>query len=242
MLKRKFVKMEEANAGEGGSAGGGTTPDVAKMQQELDAMRKSQATLLDEKKKLQKQYEGIDVEAVRKMQAHFDSSEEAKLIAENKWDEVINRRYAKKDAENQRQIEEAKAEVAKAKEHATRFYSKMMAGEIAANLPKDFDPNSLKLALKLAEDVFNLNEEGELIPKDGRYGKNGKDLYNAKEWGEDLREQFPNLFVNQNSGSSHFNKGSKEGGSKTISREKWMALSPMEQQATYKAGITVVDR
>ena len=105
MLKRKFVKMEEANAGEGGSAGGGTAPDVAKMQQELDAMRKSQATLLDEKKKLQKQYEGIDVEAVRKMQAHFDSSEEAKLIAENKWDEVINRRYAKKDAENQRQIE-----------------------------------------------------------------------------------------------------------------------------------------
>lgn len=245
-VKRRFIKQDEAGDGTSTTDTGGTqtqtaAPDNKALLAEIATLRATSATLLDEKKKLQKQYEGIDVDKIRAMQAHFDSSEEAKLIAEGKLDEVLNLRFAKKDADTTRQIEEAKAEVTKAKEYATRFNARLMQGEVRAAAPADLHPSALELAQLLAEKVFSLDDEGNTVPKDGAMGKSGKAPYSLKEWYEDLRGTHPTLFVNGNTGSSSF-QGAGKGGAKTMSREKFEATPLHQRHEIIASGIQIVDR
>jgi len=87
----------------------------------------------------------------------------------------------------------------------------------------------------MAEDEFGLDDEGNVVPKDGRFGKNGKTLYTVKEWMEDLRETFPIFFVNGNTGSSQINGG--KGGSGKISQATWDALPFHERQKKADQGI-----
>lgn len=216
-------------------------PDTKALQTELATLRQQAATLLDEKKKLQKTYEGINPEKIKTMMAHFETSEEAKLMAEGKIDEVIQRRVAKREESVAQQLEEAKAEVAKAKEYATRFNGRLMQSEIRIAAPTDLHPSALELAQLLAEKVFTLDEEGNAIPKDGSLGKNGKTPYSPKEWFEDLRSTHPTLFVNGNSGSSSF-QGAGKGGAKTMSREKFEATPFHERSKIIESGIQIVDR
>lgn len=216
-------------------------PDNKALLAEIATLRATSATLLDEKKKLQKQYEGIDVEKIRAMQAHFDSSEEAKLIAEGKLDEVLNLRFAKKDADTAQKLEDAKAEVTKAKEHATRFNARLLQGNVRAAAPADLHPSAMELVHLLAEKMFTLDEEGNSVPKDGAMGKSGKALYSEKEWFEDLRGTHPTLFVNGNTGSSTF-QGTGKGGAKTMSREKFEQTPFHERGKIIESGIQIVDR
>lgn len=175
------------------------------------------------------------------MLKHFDNSEEARLMAEGKLDEVIAKRTAKRDADIAAQIAAKDAEVVKAKENASKFNVRVLHNDIRASAPPDLHPSALPDVLRHASEVFQLDEEGNVVPKDGALGKDGKTPYSPKEWFEDTRQTFPHRFANSNSGSSGFN-GSGKGGSKTMARSKFDALQPEERRATLKAGVQVVDR
>jgi len=215
--------------------------DVTALQNEIATLRQQSATLLDEKKKLQLQYKDIDPEKIRTMMSHFETSEESRLMAEGKIDEVISRRVAKREESVAQQIADAQAEVTRAKEYATRFNAKLLQGELRTAFPTDVHQSMSVPLLRELEQLFTLDEEGNVVPKDGAMGKSGKALYAPKEAIEDLRGQYPGFFVNGNSGSSSF-QGSGKGGSKTISREKFEATPLHLRHEIIASGIQVVDR
>ncbi|MDC5130721.1 hypothetical protein NRA09_17570, partial [Acinetobacter baumannii] len=68
------------------------------LQSERDAAKNAKLEL----QKLQKQFEGIDPEIVKKVFAQIDQDEEAKLIAEGKVNEVIQKRTEKMREEHEK--------------------------------------------------------------------------------------------------------------------------------------------
>lgn len=247
--KARHVKREEADAGDKGGAAGGAESTVAEqiaaaVAKEVSGLKAKNAELIAKNKGLSEtmaQFDGIDPVKTKEMLKHFDNSEEARLMAEGKIDEVIAKRTAKRDEEIARQLAEKDGEVTKAKEYASRFNMRVLHNEIRASAPPDLHPSALEDVLRHAAEMFSLDEEGNVVPKDGALGKNGKAPYSPKEWFEDTRGTHPHRFANGNSGSSGF-QGAGKGGAKTISRDKFMSMSPAEQKASHKAGITVVDR
>ncbi len=77
------------------------------LQSERDAAKNAKLEL----QKLQKQFEGIDPEIVKKVFAQIDQDEEAKLIAEGKVNEVIQKRTEKMREEHEKVTEGRKRTV-----------------------------------------------------------------------------------------------------------------------------------
>lgn len=126
---------------------------------------------LDEAKKKAAAFDGIDPDAVKKMMSSFNQSEEAKLIAEGKFDEVLNKRLERSKAEMDDRISASEKSLVEAKESGALFKSKYeskMMGDIfrdSASKSKAL-PGAYDDILRRAEDVFKLNELGEPEARD----------------------------------------------------------------------------
>jgi hypothetical protein len=217
---------------------------AAAVAKEVGGLKAKNEELLGTNKKLKDSmaaFEGIDPVKTKEMLKHFEGSEEAKLMAEGKIDEVIARRTQRRDEEVARQIADAQAQVEAAKVNSTKFHTRLLQGEIRAAAPADHHQAAMEDALRHAAEVFKMDDEGNIVPKDGKFGKDGKTPYTLKEWFEDTRATHPHRFTNGNTGSSGFN-GSGKGTAKTISREKFQALDPQARAATVKSGIQIIDR
>lgn len=101
MFIRKYSLCEEAGDGNGGGASGSQN-ELQKKVDDLIAenarMADHQKKLLDETKnakKALKQFEGIDPDNIKDMMKTLESSEEAKLLAEGKLDDVLGKRTEK---------------------------------------------------------------------------------------------------------------------------------------------------
>ena len=217
---------------------------AAAVAKEVAGLKAKNDELLGTNKKLKEtmsQFEGIDPVKTKEMLKHFEGSEEAKLMAEGKIDEVIARRTQRRDEEVARQLAEADQKVEQAKVNSTKFHARLLQGEIRANAPTDHHQAAMEDALRHAAEVFQLDEEGNVVPKDGRFGKDGKSPYSLKEFFEDTRATHPHRFMNGNTGSSSY-AGAGKGGAKTISRERFDSLPHTDRVAVMKAGTAIVDR
>ncbi|MFL4375769.1 hypothetical protein RJ730_16825, partial [Acinetobacter baumannii] len=87
------------------------------LQSERDAAKNAKLEL----QKLQKQFEGIDPEIVKKVFAQIDQDEEAKLIAEGKVNEVIQKRTEKMREEHEKLLKAEKERADKAEAYAQKF-------------------------------------------------------------------------------------------------------------------------
>lgn len=240
---------EEQAAADAAAAAAAKGDDIAAqikaaVDKEVGGLKAKNDELLGINKKLRDSvtaFDGLDPAKVKELMKHFDSSEEAQLLAQGKIDEVLNKRYEKKDAETQRILAEANAAVEAAKQNGTKFYDRLFRGEIRASAPADHHQAAMEDAMRHAAEVFELNDRGDAVPKDGRFGRDGKTPYSLKEFFEDTRGTHPHRFVNGNSGSSNFNNNGS-GTAKTMARSKFDSLQPHEKANTIKAGITIVDR
>lgn len=245
--KKKFYFQEEAGDNKGGSGG---ADDIqakidAAVAKEVAGLKAKNEELIGTNKKFKEQlksFEGLDPEKIKATIAHFDNSEEAKLIAEGKIDDVIQKRIAKKEEAQAKLMQEKEAEIGKVKETLSKYNMRMLQGEIRASAPTDIHPSALADAIRHATEMFTLDEEGNVVPKDGKFGKDGNSPYSLKEWFEDDRQVSLHRYANQNSGSRDFNKGAKNEIGKTMSREKFDSLDGYEKAAVVKAGTKIVDR
>ncbi|MCP5876524.1 hypothetical protein NL390_29145, partial [Klebsiella pneumoniae] len=83
-----------------------------------------------ELQKLQKQFEGIDPEIVKKVFAQIDQDEEAKLIAEGKVNEVIQKRTEKMREEHEKLLKAEKERADKAEAYAQKFKQSVIQSQI----------------------------------------------------------------------------------------------------------------
>jgi hypothetical protein len=204
-LKRKLfshVYRDEAN--EGGDSGGAS--DTAKLIAEAVAKEvaglkaKNQELLgkVKETSEVLKAYEGIDPVKTREMLARFENDAEAKLIADGKMSEVIDKRTERLRADYDKKLTAEAETRARAEAKAAKLAQRTLAGALrdaaikAGALPEAMDDIVLR-----AGTTWQLNDDGEPVAMNGDevvLGKDGRTPLSPIEWAESLRETAPHLW------------------------------------------------
>lgn len=160
------------------------------LQSERDAAKNAKRELQD----FQKQFEGIDPEIVKKVFAQLDQDEDARLIADGKVNEVIQKRTEKMRQEHERLISTEKQRADKAEAYANKFKQSVVQGQIvqAAVELGALNEATADIAF-LAQSQFSLDENGKAVAIDANgeviIGKDGTNPLSPKEWVEGLREK-----------------------------------------------------
>lgn len=216
-LKQLFMQEE---GGDGGNGGGGQGPEITpEIQALIDARAEERAAGLKAKNsellgKLKehgeklKSFEGIDPDAVRGILQRFADDEEAKLIAAGKLDEVLNKRTERMKSSYDRDLEAARQEATRHQSRTEKFASRVLKGEvIGAASEAGVHKFAMEDAMLAASRDFELDDDGNPIAKEGRFGKDGKPL-TLKEWFADMKETRPHWFPANANGSGSGQSGS----------------------------------
>lgn len=185
------------------------------LQRERDAAKEAKRKL-SEAQEFKAQFEGLDIEAMKKLAAKSSEDEEGRLLAEGKVDEVVNKRTERLRTDLERQVAEAQARAEKAEAFASRFRDKVLSDSIReAAVKAGSDPAAIDDFILRAKSVFQLNEHGEPVAFDGEeviYGKDAATPLTPLEWAESLREIAPHLWPRaQGAGPTGDNGGRSSG-------------------------------
>jgi hypothetical protein len=206
---------------------------------------KKKDELLGEKKKLQdqlkqmqesmKQFEGVDLTALMEMKNNLEKSEEAKLWAEGKGEEVFARRTEKLQKDLNSRIEALSLELEKERgEKKTLSETKkrlLIDGQVReAALKAGVRPDAMDYVLRLAHDVYDEDPEtGDIVPRDRDgeliLGKDAKNPQPISEWVDELRTKAEFVFPSSTGGGA---SGGGRGGKGGWTAEAIAALSPAE--------------
>jgi len=152
-----------------------------------------------------KKFEGIDPEKYQKAITAYDKleqSEEARLIADGKLDEVLSKRTEamKRDFDAQVSAKtKALQEVTAERDlYKTKYSSHTIDRQVQDTISKigELQPGGLAFVLERARGTWQLDEKGEVVPrKDGQvmFGKSGEPL-KMEEWANGILQEAPYLF------------------------------------------------
>lgn len=213
LFRNMFLKYYAAtdDGGEGGAPSGGEPDITPEMQQIIDARINTAVTGLKTKNnellgtiKQQKEnlarFDGIDPDAVRSILQRFSDDEEAKLIAEGKIDDVLNKRTERLRQDVDKQIKAANDRADKAEAFAGKFRDRVLGDAIrGAALKSGALAGATDDIFLRARNVFTLNDDGEAVAVDAEgnpvLGKDGKSPLAPAEWIDSLKESAPHLFT-----------------------------------------------
>ena len=173
---------------------------------------------------LAKQWEGLDSTKVRAILAKFDGDEEMKLIAEGKFEDVINLRTEnlRKGLESERdaargKIDELAGVLSRKTDRIKALVIDSEVRQLALAMDPPIDPRALGDAIRAARDIFTLNDEDAPLAKrpDGSpiIGKDGKSPLGITEWLQSTFETGKTLWWGASSGGGS-NSGAGGGGKK----------------------------
>lgn len=252
MFRYKLFRTFQEGAGDGtGGVGGGGGDDVqlqitAAVDAAVAGLKAKNSELLGSLKTKQealKAFDGIDAEKVRAMMSRLENDDEAKLLAEGKMDEVIQRRTAKRDADWQAKLDAQVAETTAAKAKSGKFMDRVLDEQIRAAVNGKVHEKAVEDSLFRARTIFTLDEDGNAVQlQDGQpvLGKDGKSKFSPAEWIESMRESAPHWFPATGSGSGA-QPSHGAGGKKTITRAQFDAQNTSERKATVAAGVQITD-
>ncbi|MBD8159227.1 hypothetical protein IFU23_14070 [Pantoea agglomerans] len=205
----KYYASADEN-GDGGAPSGGEPEITPEIQQLIDQRINSAVNGLKTKNsellgtiKQQKdnlaRFDGIDPDAVKTILQRFSDDEEAKLIAEGKIDDVLNKRTERLRADVDKQIKAANERAEKAEAFTKKFSDRVLGDAIrSAALKTGALPGAADDIILRARGTFTLNDDGEAVAIDGEgnpvLGKDGKTPLSPLEWAESLKETAPHLF------------------------------------------------
>lgn len=212
-MRQAQMYRNQESGGEGNASGGSVdlnNPEIqkilqAKIDETVAGLKKKNSELIEKEKKLKEQvsqFDGLDVEKVKKLQQQLQENEEMRLLAEGKTEEVVARRVEamKRDFEANLSARDAKLseyeQMIKAKEE--RLAELVIDGQLReAYVGLDFEPSALDMVLMQGRQTFIMSEDGKAVPRDSHgnliFGKDGKTPISAKEWLEGLAEKKPFL-------------------------------------------------
>lgn len=253
--QRLFSRLQNAQGNDGGEGGGGNgggnqppamTPEVkalidAEVEKTVAGLKAKNTELIASNKEtkakfdaLNSQFEGFDMEAVKGLLARAAKDEETKLLAEGKIDEVFSKRTERFRADVDKQIKAKDDEITRHIEANKKLAGRALSDAIvkaatkAGALPEALDD----IVLRAKASGWAVNADGDVVAVNGEevvLGKDGKTALSPFEWAESLRDTAPHLWPKaQGTGAPGSNPSGATG--KTITREKFNALSPAEQK------------
>lgn len=184
-------------------------------------------TIKDERDTLKKQFDGIDIEAVKNLIVKSNQDEEGKLIAQGKLDEVVRRRTELMDKDYQKKLktEMDRANALEAK--ANKLQEQALANAISsAAIKAGALPEAMEDVILRSKGTFTIDENGEVVAIDRNgevvYGKDGKSPLSPSEWAEALKETAPHLWPRVVGGGAAGNNNGK-------ATRKWSDYTELER-------------
>lgn len=248
--QRQFSRLMNQQAAEGGEGGGGgglqITPEIQALidsrvestvaglkakNGELIAANKDIKTKFDA---LNSQFEGFDMEAVKGLLSRASKDEETKLLAEGKIDEVFEKRTERYRNDVARQIEAKDVEINRHIEANKKLAGRALSDALIKAASKaGAEPHALEdIVLRGKASGWSVDVDGNVVAMSGEdvvRGKDGKTPLTPDEWVESLRESAPHLWPRaQGTGAPGSSATGASG--KTITRDKFNALTPAEQK------------
>lgn len=234
-LKKFFMNEEGGDAGnQGGGQGPEITPEIqalmeARVNEAVNGLKAKNGELLGKLKEQNerlKSFDGIDPDAVRNILKRFSDDEEAQLIAAGKIDDVLSRRTERMKTDFDRNLQAAREEASRHQSRTEKFASRVLRGEvIGAASEAGVIKWAMEDAMLAASADFELDDDGNPVAKEGKFGKDGKPL-TLKEWFADMKETRPHWFPANASGGGSGHGGSNISG--TPSRSKMTAKEKSE--------------
>lgn len=197
------------------------------------------------KKKLER-FDGIDPDKVKGLLSKLENDEEAKLLAEGKLDEVVNRRIEKQRAELERQVKDALTKSEQSELRAKNFEQQVLDNHIRAAAAKaGLHQHAIEDALFRARTMFKLDASGNAtqFDADGEpiLGKDGKSPYSPVEWLEEMKEKAPHWYPAANTGGGGGGNNGTNNKQNTRTRSQFEAMTQYERSEFAKSGGKVVD-
>jgi len=232
LWKQRLFARLQAPEGDGGGGGGGGAGDPPKITPEVQALidaavatavtglKTKNGELIGDTKKLKEQlqaFEGIDPVKVKAILSRFANDEEAKLIAEGKIDEVLNKRTERMRADFEGKLTAATTTAEAAAKRALAFQGRVLDDAIRAAAAKaGLHQHAIDDALFRARSMFTLDDDGQAVQlgADGKpvLGKDGKSPFTPLEWLEGMKEKAPHWYPASASGGGAGGGGGGGGG------------------------------
>jgi hypothetical protein len=250
MFKLKQLFMQEEGGGEGGEGSGGSqgaafTPEQqalfdSKLSEVTNGLKSKNSELLGKVKEYGeklKSFDGIDPEAVRGILSKFANDEEAQLIAKGDIDTVLAKRADRMKAGFEKDLKLAQDAATNASSRTEKYASRVLKGEvIGAATEAGVHKYAMEDAMLAASRDFELDDDGNPVAREGKYGKDGKPL-TLKEWMAEMKETRPHWFPATGNGGGAGHGGGN--GSKTMTQAAFDALSPKDRAAAMSGGMTI---
>lgn len=250
---KRYPLMAEEGGGEGdggnGGGGGGSGPEItpelqaiidARVGEAVTGLKTKNTELLGKIKTYGEQlktFEGIDPEAVRGILSKFANDEEAQLIAKGDIDTVLAKRADRMKAGFEKDLKVAQDAATNATSRTEKFASRVLKGEVVgAATEAGVHKYAMEDAMLAAARDFELDDDGNPIAREGKYGKDGKPL-TLKEWFAEMKDSRPHWFPATGNGGGAGHGGGN--GSKTMTQAAFDALSPKERAAAMSGGMTI---
>lgn len=227
-IPRRFQNNDAGNDG----GGSDKTYTQAEVDELVAGLKNKNGELLGSQKQLKadlatmqeqlKRFDGIDPEAVHNILKRFSDDEEAKLIAEGKIDEVLNRRTERMQGAHQKQVKDLQAQLEAANKRAEQFTGRVLSDAVrAAGLDAGIHKSAVADAIFRAQGAFVVDENGELAARENALDKQGKPL-TLKAWFDDMRDSAPHWFPAPQGGglSADSGTGAKKRGGMTAQEIK----------------------
>jgi hypothetical protein len=247
-----YPLMAEEGGGEGGDGGNGGgsqgvtfTPEQqavfdTRMAEAVTGLKSKNTELLGKFKESSdrlKSFDGIDPDAVRGILSKFANDEEAQLIAKGDIDTVLNKRAERMKSGFEKEVQTARDEATRQTARTDKFASRVLKGEVVgAASEAGVHKYAMEDAMLAAARDFELDDDGNPIAREGKYGKDGKPL-TLKEWFGDMKDSRPHWFPATGSGGGAGHGGGNS--SKVMTQSAFDAMPARERAAAMSNGMTI---
>lgn len=188
-----------------------------------DAILAEKKALADELNSIKSQFEGVDLEQIKKLQAAAEKDVRLKLITTgdvtaidsyladelNKRTEMMRRDSETKLQAIQRQNEDAQKKITEMEEQRKQFTIDTKVREAAA---KYVQPEMMDYVTRMGRETFTFEDDGNLVIRDRdgslKLGRDGASPMTPEEWLLMMKDKMPYIFQpSAGSGATSSNKG-----------------------------------
>ena len=201
------------------------------LQKERDAAKNAQKALSE----MTSKYAGIDADQTRQLLAKLAQDEDARLIAEGKIDEVIEKRVNNMRSSFEDQQRELNSKLESEQNRVKAYKSKAISAEIVkASTQVGVLNTALNDVILRSTGQFDIDANGNVVAIDSSgnviYDADGQSPLSVTTWVNKLKKDAPHLFVK----GTHSTVESGGGGSNLGAPNLKMGDTAAERQAYFK--------
>ena len=174
--------------------------DASGLKTALQSEREARKAAEKAAKEYATKFNGIDPEQARKLLNDQHLSEEQRLLADGKIDELVSKRTERMQSDYEARIQAAEQKAEQANQFASGFREKALTSHISDGaLSAGIVQSALRdVELRARADGFQLDANGKPVALDANgetiYGKDGRTPLSIAEWSAGLRDTAPHLF------------------------------------------------